>query len=140
MKDRPFVVLAKELNYAMSGAHEAPKTETRGPETREQKFTVVVYDEDGRVVLFRQVNGYSAFGVLNQIDGMRASGDTQYGVDTTDFTAQPDFVAVRSLPYVTTPVRSLEITCWEDGCEYTGLPTSVGAHWTSKHARGSEFD
>jgi hypothetical protein len=96
MKDRPFVTLAKELNYVMSGAHEVPKdlhvgTENAGPE--EQMFTVVVYDQGGRTVLFRQIAGYSAAGVLTQYTEQVSSGNPDYGKDTTDESSAPFYRA-----------------------------------------------
>lgn len=102
--------------------HEAPKTENAGP--AEQKFTVVVYDQSGRTVLFRQVAGRSAIGVINQMETEFTRGNRDYGLDTTDHKQQPDFDP---------GVSPLEMECWEDECSYTGLPTSVAAHWVRKH-------
>jgi hypothetical protein len=90
MKDRSLAALAKELNYAMSQPkHEAPKTENAGP--GEQKFTVVVYDAEGKTVLFRQITGYSAVGVLTQYTEQVSSGNPDYGTEETNGALTPFF-------------------------------------------------
>lgn len=106
MKDRPFVTLARELNYQMSQPkHEAVPSEAP---LGEKKFTVIVYDDEGRVQLFRQIRGYSAAGVLTQYTEQVSSGNRDYGLDTTDHSQQPDFTpaappkcGIRCWPYTT---------------------------------------
>jgi hypothetical protein len=47
---------------------------------KEQQFTVTVHDEEGHVAAFRQIKGYGAFGVLQQLVEQVSQGVTDYGV------------------------------------------------------------
>jgi hypothetical protein len=87
------VAFARRINDGTAWTEGFTEEEVEVSETdpKEQKFTVVVYDEAGKVALFRQVPGYSAFGVISQIEGMRSTGNRDYGLDTTDLSKQPDY-------------------------------------------------
>jgi hypothetical protein len=75
--------------------------------TESQPFWIAVYDNDGKVVLFRRVESPSARGALTQLTEQMSAGNADYGAWTSGTSpiwletmpVQPRICGARTWPY-----------------------------------------